>query len=284
MKVSIVGATGVLGREMAPLFLESGFDVQAIVREPERAAWLQEIGVEVRQGDLLSEQSPEQLAAILKGSQVVVHAATAIPRDSSVPGAWQANSRLRTEGTRLLLDASLLAGVEKYIQQSIVMAYPDGNDRWLDESTPFDTSPARAGLVGPISEMEGMVREVPGERMSWCILRGGLFVGPGTMEDALIERIRRGIEVVPCDGHYFVSNVRVAGMARAFVIAAQKAPHGSIFNVVDEPVIYGHYVDTLAESLGVAPPARDASVSCPPSHRCSNLAIRRALGWEPVHL
>ena len=39
---------------------------------------------------------------------------------------------LRTEGTRLLLEASTPAESDAYLQQSITLAYPDCGDRWLE--------------------------------------------------------------------------------------------------------------------------------------------------------
>ena len=48
--------------------------------------------------------------------------------------------------------------------------------------------------------MEGMLRDTDPERLGWCILRGGIFVGPGTGQDDLIARVRAGRVVVPGDG------------------------------------------------------------------------------------
>jgi nucleoside-diphosphate-sugar epimerase len=181
-----------------------------------------------------------------------------------------------------LLDASLAAGVERYIQQSITLAYEDGADRWLDESTPFDTSPARARTSGPVIEMESMVRAVLPEEMAWCILRGGSFVGPGTAQDSTIRRLREGVERLPCDGSNYISPVNVADMAAALVAALQLAQGGSIFNIVDEPLRQGDYIDRLATLVGAPLASRDAAAPCPPSLRCSNQAARSALDWSPT--
>jgi nucleoside-diphosphate-sugar epimerase len=213
--------------------------------------------------------------------QAVVHIATAIPRDFGAPGAWEANTRLRTEGTRALLTAALAAGVQHYIPQSIVMAYVDGGDNLLGEDTPLDTSPARVEICGPVIAMEGMLREVPPTRLQWCILRGGSFVGPGTAQDDTLRRLHDGTERVPCDGSNYISPVHVADMANAIVAALQHAPGGSIFNIVDEPLRQGDYLDRLAALTGAPPPPRDPSKPCPPSFRCSNQAARATLGWSP---
>jgi nucleoside-diphosphate-sugar epimerase len=285
MRVFIAGATGVLGRALIPQLLEHGHSVRALVRSSEKLGALkgEKDLVEIVQGDLLAPETVQQLPEMMKGCDAVMHLATAIPSNPSAPGAWEANRRLRTEGTRSLLDAALANGVDYYFQQSIVMAYINGGDEWLDENTPLDTSPARAGICEPVIRMEAMVREVPIEKMPWCILRGGLFVGPGTGQDRTVARIREGKMVVPCDGSNFISPVNVDDMARAFVLALTNAMPGTTFNIVAEPVRNGVYLDHIAELLHVPPPKRNLSEPCPPSYRCTNEAAHLFLGWEPQH-
>lgn len=283
MQIAMVGATGVLGRHLLPLLLAEGYTVRALARSPEQAQALTAQGVAPVPGDLLAPDAAERLPALVVGCDAVIHAATAIPANSGAPGAWDATTRLRTDGTRLLLTAALAAGVPAYIQQSIVMAYPDSGDRWLDEETPLDTSPSRASVVGPVLAMEGLVRALAPEQVRWCILRGGAFVGPGTAQEGTLARLRAGTERVPCDGRSFLSPIHVADMAAAVLLAVQRAPAGSILNICDEPLRQGDYLDRLAELSGAPPPARDPARPCPPSWRCSNYAARTELAWEPVH-
>ncbi len=282
MRVFIAGATGVLGRALIPQLLEHGQSVRALVRSPEKAGALKSEKdlIEMVTGDLLAPETVRRLPEMMEGCDAVMHIATAIPRNPSAPGAWEANTRLRTEGTRSLLDAALAAHVHYYFQQSIIMAYINGGDAWLDENTPFDTSRT---VSGPVIRMEAMVRAVPVEQMPWCILRGGLFVGPGTGQAETVTLIREGKMVVPCDGSNYISLVNVADMARAFVLALTNAMPGTTFNIVAEPVRNGEYLDHIASLLHVPAPPRDPSQPCPPSHRCSNKAAREFLGWEPLH-
>ena len=61
------------------------------------------------------------------------------------------------------------------------MAYRDGGDAWLDETAALDDSPERAGICGPVIEMEEMIREVRPQVLAWTILRpGGLTDAPAT--------------------------------------------------------------------------------------------------------
>lgn len=191
--------------------------------------------------------------------------------------------RLRTEGTRVLLDATLAAGAPFCVQQRIVMAYPDGDDRWLGESTPFDDTPARVGIAEPVRTMERMVREAPADRVSWTILRGGLFVGPGTWQEDTMRRLREGRAVVPCDGRSYFSPMHVADMAAACLAALERRPAGSVFNIIAEPLRQGDYLDRLAAIAGAPPPRRDPSLPCPPSYRCRSDAAWERLGWQATH-
>ncbi|MCC7353139.1 MAG: NAD-dependent epimerase/dehydratase family protein [Anaerolineae bacterium] len=183
----------------------------------------------------------------------------------------------------MLLAASLKVGVRRYIQQSITMAYPDHGDNWITEDMPLDSSPERARVCAPVITMEQMIRNTSLEMLQWCILRGGTFVGKDTFQENTIERLRLGKEIVPRDGRNFTSLIHVSDMATAVAAAIENASAGSIFNIVDEPIRYGEYLDRLADSLSVPRPSRDKTVQYPPSWRCSNQAAQAGLRWQPLH-
>jgi len=273
--VLVVGATGVLGRALVPLLIASKHRVRAIA--PSASTAELPAGIELIDADLLEGD----LHQLVHGCDAVVHIATATPIDSSGPCACDLTARLRTAGTRRLLDAALACHVRRYVQQSIVMAYHDGGDAWLDEETPLDHSPSRAGICEPVIEMETMIRKVEPQILGWTILRGGSFVGAGTHESTLIEELRAGEFVVADGGSNYVSLVNVVDMASAVAASLELAPAGSTFNIVDEPLRYGDYVDALADLIGVARPRRAPELSPPPSWRCTNQAAQTVLGWTP---
>jgi nucleoside-diphosphate-sugar epimerase len=273
--IFVAGATGVLGRALVPRLIASRHSVRAIARSASTADL--PAGVELIDADLLEDD----LLELVRGCDAVVHIATAIPGDPSAQRAWDLTARLRTTGTRRLLDAALACRVPRYVQQSIVMAYRDGGDTWLDEQAPLDDSPGRAAVCGPVIEMETLIREVEPQILAWTILRGGSFVGVGTGEGTLIEALRVGGVVVADGGSNYLSLVNVADMASAVALSLELAPAGSTFNIVDEPLRYGDYVDALADLIGVARPRRAAKLPLPPSWRCTNQAAQTALGWVP---
>ena len=285
MKVAVAGATGVLGRSLVPKLISAGHHPVLLVRNIDKAQRLfAEFPVEIKECDLLASTSTEnRIAELMSGCEGLIHAATAIPSNMSEPEAWTNNTLLRIRGTGKLQRAALETGVEVMLCESIIMAYPDGGDRWLDESTHIDSSPERKDVCHPIAIMESMMwllRKHP-RQMRWAILKGGIFVGPGTFQERTIEQIRRGELLVPGDGSHWVSMVHVDDVADAYVAALERAPAQTVLNICAEPMRYGDYVDGLADRLGVARPARDLSQKRPVSHRGSNAAAREMLEWEP---
>jgi 2-alkyl-3-oxoalkanoate reductase len=273
--VLVVGATGVLGRALVPRLIAGRHDVRCIARSASTAEL--PVAAELIDADLLEDDLIEHV----RGCAAVVHIATAIPADPSAPGAWDLTARLRTVGTKRLLDAALACSVPRYVQQSIVMAYRDGGDGWLNEQASLDDSPGRATVCRPVIEMEAMIRNVPPQRLGWTILRGGSFVGMGTGETTLIGALRAGAAVVAGGGSNYLSPVHVDDMASAIALTLELAPAGSTFNIVDDPIRYGDYVDALADLIGVARPHRVATLPPPPSWRCTNKAAQTTLGWMP---
>jgi len=271
MRVFVIGATGVLGRNVIPRLLERGHSVRAVVRRPEQAERLTRLDVEACVGDILDAGS---LAAPLAGCDAALHLATAIPR-SQRPGDWERNDQIRREGTRHLLAAAARAGVRRYVQQSVTFVYGDQGQRLADEATPLQP----AGRVQSAADMEELVRATD---LEWCILRGGALYGPHTgAEQGWKEALREGVLRLPGHGDGLVSLIHEADLAHALVLAMERAPARSVFNVVDDqPVsyreLYGHVAALIS---GEAPAAGGPAVR---SLGCSNARLKAVLGWTPA--
>lgn len=274
MQAAIVGATGILGRWLVPMLVGMGWRVCALTPSPEKARKLFGATVEASACDLLDPLAAEQLPGLLAGCDAVANIATSLPRDLSVPGAFERNNRLRTEGVERLLLTAAKAGVAQYVQQSTVFDYPDCGEDWIREEVPLAPS------TGVVAAMERMVQA---SGLQWCILRGGRFVGKDTYQELTVAALRERRELVPCDGRNFVSLIHVADMASACAAALAHATTGAVLNVVAEPLRNGEYLDGLAARAGAPPPRRDANARCPKSQRCCNVAAQSALDWAPRH-
>ena len=180
MRVFIVGATGVYGEALIPRLVARGDTVVALARDVERAAAIVVPGVELVAGDVLHD-SREHLGEVMRGCDAAFHLATAIRPGATGPDGANTTAALRTTGTQRLLDAVRAVGVRTYVQQSIVMAYVDGGDRWLDEDTPFEASADRVAMVSPVA-LRGQVRVASQDIEAVLERRSGRHVGADLLE------------------------------------------------------------------------------------------------------
>lgn len=269
MQVVVIGATGVLGRHVVPRLLEHGHRVRVVVRKAEQAVVLQRRGAEAVLGDILDAAS---LTAAVADCEAALHLATAIPKPGG-PQDWGPNDRIRREGTQNLLAACQQAGVCRYIQQSTAFLYDYQGSEFADEATPLRPNPFLQSTL----DMEELVQASP---LDWCILRGGFFYGPGTFEDAWREAARQGTLQLPGDGRSLLSLVHVVDMARAVVLATERAPAHSIYNVVDDqPVTYAELYQYVAVLVGGPLPTPGGPMFLP-SFGCCNDRLKAALGWS----
>ncbi|GAA3045505.1 NAD-dependent epimerase/dehydratase family protein [Actinokineospora globicatena] len=278
MRVFAIGATGVLGQRLVPLLVGRGHDVVAMA-PGDRLERLPG-GVRAVDADLLDPGVTDVLTGELAGVDVVVNAATAIPRDFGAPGAWERNTQLRRDGTVRVLNAVLAAGVPAVVQMSVTMAYADGGDAWLTEQAPFDPDPARGSIVEPVAAMEKAVVEIGGDRVAWSILRGARFVGAGTAQDAIRARLKEGTLHAHPDDRY-TSLVHVADFATAVVAAVERRVSGVVLNIADEPLLVADYLGRLAEHDGAPAPGTSTEAVREVSHRVSSAAARELLDWQP---
>src|SRR6185436_20613469 len=98
----ITGATGVLGRPVTRLLVDSGHRVRALSRNSNNESRIRAAGAEPVSANLFDISS---LRAAMTGADAVIHLATKIPssNEATRPGAWRENDRIRIEGTMNLV-------------------------------------------------------------------------------------------------------------------------------------------------------------------------------------
>ena len=272
MHIVVVGSTGVLGRHVVPRLLECGHKVRALVRREEQATMFRRVGVESVLGDILEIDT---LVQATQGCDAALHLATAIPKGKDMD--WSMNDRIRREGTQNLLTAATQNGLHRYIQQSVILVYGDHGAQIVDETASLQPGTVIESTV----DMENYVRA---SELEWCILRGGLFYGPGTGRDegwrqAVLDKTLR----LPGQGDGLISLIHVVDMARAMVDAVEKASAHSIFNVVDDkPVRYRDLYQYVAAFVN-GPDPEAGGPTLLPSLGCSNEKLKSELDWTPIY-
>lgn len=275
-RIAVLGANGVLGRHLLPRLAGAGLQVRAVVRRPEAAAYVSACGAEAAFGDIFDVAS---LTAAVEGCDLCINIATSLPGPSG-RGDFDANDRLRREGTPLVIEACRAAGVGRLLQQSISWVNAAG-ERLVDET--HEAEPSGDDIASRASraalDMEAIVKA---SGLDWVILRGGLFYGPGTGFDAdWFARAAEGSLKLPGDGSGFVSLVHVSDMAAAVVATLGAWPSRETLIIADDrPARWRDVFGHVAVRAGGQPP-QEGGKGRLPSFRVSNRKARDLLGWTP---
>lgn len=282
MRIFVSGGTGVIGWRTVRELGAAGHEVTALVRSDEKAALIERLGARPVRVSLFD---PEPLTRAVAGSEVVINLATSLPSLSRVmfSSAWRANDRVRSEGSRNLVDAALAAGAFRYIQESVVFVYAGGEDgRWLDENSEVTTTRIAASVLDAEASA-GRFTQAGGIGV---VLRFGAFYGPDSEHTLLQMRLARvGLNPLPGKGQDYVSSISTDDAASA-VVAALEVPAG-LYNIVDDaPITRDRYDLALAEALGVRRVRRPwmplgTMEHVARSHRVSNRKVRSATDWAP---
>ncbi|GIF13697.1 NAD-dependent epimerase/dehydratase family protein [Actinoplanes teichomyceticus] len=245
MHVFLAGGSGVLGAAVIPLLTAAGHRVTATTRTPSKTAALGRLGAKPV---LLDALDGEAVSAAVGAARpdAVLHLLTDLGAGNSA-----SNARLRTVGTRHLVDAADRHGVRRMVAESISWVYRPGPTP-AGESEPLDVDAAepRRTTVVAVQALETAVRELP----EGVVLRFGQLYGPGTWyapqgrfaHDARAGRLPATETVA--------SFIHVADAARAAVLAL--AWPAGVWNIVDdEPAPGREWAPVFAAAVGAPRPA-----------------------------
>lgn len=215
-RIFLAGASGAIGRRLAPLLVANGWLVFGSTRSKGKVDQLAELGIEPVVVDVYDAASLEQLLTDIR-PEVVIHQLTDLPyglEASQLAAALVRNARLRDEGTRNLVAAALHSGARRLIAQSISLIYAEGAKphRETDPLLPV-TDPVYGETVQGVMSLERQVIEAP---LEGIVLRYGFLYGPGTGFAAAIAP----------------GSVHVDAAAKAAELAVTKGQRG-IYNVTE---------------------------------------------------
>ena len=255
MRVFVAGGSGAIGRDLVPKLVAEGHDVVATARSSAKLAGIRASGAEAVMMDGLDRASVT--AAITAARpEVIVHQMTALAALTDLrhfDRKFAVTNRLRTEGTRYLLDAATRTGVRRLVAQGFT-GWPNEREGSpvKDETSPLDPHPPKAmrQTLDAFVEMEKKVTTTT--CVEGLVLRYGNLYGPGSC--ALLEAVRRHKLPVVGSGAGLWSFIHVADAADATIAALDRGAPG-VYNIVDDdPAPAGEWIPYLAEVAGAKPP------------------------------
>lgn len=242
MSVAVTGGSGVVGRAVVSHLVASGEEVWALARSPQSSDVLSDLGAKVVTGDLFDDDA---VARLVKGRTRVFHVAGVnelCPRD---PGhMWRVN----VEGTNAVLDASIRAGVERFVHTSSATTLGE------EEGTVgSEDSMHRGHFLSEYERSKTVAERLTLDRageIDVVSVNPSSVQGPGrtTGTGAIFLAVARGD--LPLLVDTTVSVVDIDDCARGHLLAAEKGESGRRYVLSGPVVTIREVVRRLNEILG----------------------------------
>lgn len=291
MNIFVAGGSGAIGRFLIPRLAQAGHAVTVMTRSAAKAGGIEAMGAEAVIGDVFDRPALDALVAAARPG-IVMHQLTAFGAKDADPLAE--TIRIRTEGTRNLVQAAQAAGARRLITQSISFICSPVGAALTDEQTPLHLQ--GAGAVGQLAQaVAELERRTLESGLESVVLRYGWFYGPGTNfdpADSIPAAIRKGRMPLVGDGGSTYSFIGLADAAEATMKALGEG--SGIYNIVDdEPAPLREWLPFAARLLHAPEPAvMPADIAQQKlgemmfyilgrQSGASNAKAKRELGWRP---
>ena len=297
----ITGATGFIGSHIARLLVERGDEVRATVRQGSSLASLEHLELATVRADVRDRRS---IRRAMRGVERVFHVAgttnLTLPREQAFA--------LSVQGTRIVLEEALRAGVERVVYTSSVAAIgPAPRGLTADETSVWDAGRYRIPYVDAKHEAEVVAMRLVARGLPAVIVNPAHVLGSGDQgrsSTVLVRRFMRRQIPAFVDGTLNIVGVR--DVADGHLLADEHGTVGERYILGNRNFTFDRLFADLGRLSGVQPPVlklplRAALVLADAGQRLPGVAMptptevraaslnwafvnrkaKRELGWRP---
>lgn len=250
MKCFVTGANGFIGSRLVEKLADKGYEVNCLVRSPEKFVTLRRKNTHPIFGDL------DNSAALLTGSKdcdIVYHlAAYAKPwsKDPSLP------SKINFQGTINLLEASLTNKVKKFIfTSSAAVLGPSPENNSIDEQA-VRNSPFFNEYESTKTMAENACLEFSKKGLPVVILNPTRVYGPGPINESnsitkIIQMYQNGKwHILPGNGTKIGNYVFIDDVVSGHLLAAEAGITGERYILGGENLTFNQFFQVLSNVTG----------------------------------
>lgn len=244
----LTGASGFVGSAVARKLLDDGFAVRALVRKSSNRANLEDIALDVVEGDIRDGAIVENA---MRGARYVFHVAADYRLWAPDP---EEIVRTNTEGTRAIMSAAQKAGVERIVYTSSVATL-----RLAGDGTPSDeTMPLKAqDAIGAYKKSKVLAerlveRMIADENLPAVIVNPSTPIGPRDVRPTPTGRIvvEAAVGRMPAYVETGLNLVHVDDVADGHVAALKKGRIGERYILGGQDMTLGQMLAEIAQLAG----------------------------------
>jgi len=245
MKVTVTGATGLIGSALVKALKERGDEVTVLSRDPDRAS--RALGVEAVAWDPMTEPAP---SAAISGRDGIVHLA-----GEPVAQRWTAEAKRAIRASRDVGTANLVAGIAAseprpavLVSSSAVGYYGKHGDEIIDESSPAGTD----FLAEVCVEWERRARAAEELGLRVVIVRTGVVLdADGGALKTMLPPFKAGVGGPVAGGRQYMPWIHVDDIVGIYLAALDgDGWSGPVNGTAPEPVTNADFSKALGRALG----------------------------------
>ena len=250
-KILITGGTGFLGTHIVRQMIDTG-EKNLRVMASHVPEWMRDAGVEACEG---SVTNTDDVARAVKNVSAIFHLAGKVSRDNSDATAM---NRVHLEGTRLLCEAAVGAGVSTMLlaSSSGTIAVSD-DDEMRDETypPPLEIISRWAYYASKYYQERTALSAFDGDGRRLVILNPSLLLGPDddrlSSTKPVLDFLGRKIPYCPSGGLSFVD---ARDAAAAFISALEKGRHQEKYLLGGANMTFEQFFGRLERLSGISAP------------------------------
>jgi dihydroflavonol-4-reductase len=246
----ITGATGFIGSHLARLLVARGHEVTVVVRPRAALRELADLPVTVVHADVRERRAVRRA---LKDAEWLFHLAGT----TNLVAPREEVFALNVEGTRIVLEEALRAGVDRVVYTSSVAAVgPAPRGRVADETAVWDAGRYAIPYVDSKHEAEMIALRLIARGLPAVIVNPAHVLGPGDPGRSSTVIVRRFLRrQIPAYVEGTLNVVGVQDVARGHLLAAERGEVGERYILGNRNFTLDRLFADLGRLSGIEPPA-----------------------------
>jgi len=229
MKYFLTGATGFLGNVLALQLLAKGQQVNAVVRNPDKAAELKRLGASLFPGDVTDKES---MRAAMQGVDGVYHMA-----------AWykvgakknrDQGEKVNVQGSRNVFELMKELRIPKGVYTSTLAVNSNTHGKLVDETYHFEGKHISEYDRTKAAAHE-LAKKFIADGLPLVIVMPGLIYGPGdtsNLHTSIIDFLKGRLPMMPTQ--LAMCGAHVEDIAQAHILAMEKGKIGETYIIAGE--------------------------------------------------